>query len=158
VPTQKPTEQPVVDDFAAAGQQQQQQQPLGEANVTPQPEVPEDGFVTKEEQVEYRDQDGNILDLDQVKELEGKVSFKTRYETRTRLVDAYGNEIVESVVPPLPEAVNPETVQADVENDREEPSENTAVEADEAKEESVEENKSRTGEAKPASEGNVATD
>ncbi len=44
--------------------------------------------------MEYRDQDGNLLNEEQVKALEGKVEFKTRYETRTRVVDAYGNEIV----------------------------------------------------------------
>lgn len=46
-----------------------------------------------EEKIEYRDENGVLLDEDQVKELEGKVSFSTRYETRTRLVDPQGNEI-----------------------------------------------------------------
>jgi dolichyl-phosphate-mannose-protein mannosyltransferase len=46
-----------------------------------------------EETIEYRDENGNILNEEQVKELEGKVSFSTRYETRTRLVDANGNEV-----------------------------------------------------------------
>lgn len=49
--------------------------------------------LSREERVEYRDQDGNLLDPEQVKALEGKVEFRTRYETRTRIVDAYGNEI-----------------------------------------------------------------
>lgn len=40
-----------------------------------------------EEKVEYRDEDGNLLDEAQVAALEGKVSFSTRYETRTRMVD-----------------------------------------------------------------------
>ncbi|CCU81989.1 unnamed protein product [Blumeria hordei] len=44
--------------------------------------------LSRIEKVEYRDQDGNLLDLNQVKSLEGKVSFKTRYETRTRLADS----------------------------------------------------------------------
>jgi dolichyl-phosphate-mannose-protein mannosyltransferase len=57
------------------------------------------GGVT-EEKVEYRDENGNLLDEAQVKELEGKVSFSTRYETRTRLVDAAGNEIYNEVVEP----------------------------------------------------------
>jgi len=51
-----------------------------------------DGAVT-EEKIEYRDENGQLLDESQVKELEGKVSFSTRYETRTRLVDPQGNEI-----------------------------------------------------------------
>ena len=54
--------------------------------MTPRPD-------TQEERVEYRDEEGNLLDEEQVKELEGKVSFSTRYETRTRLVDADGNEV-----------------------------------------------------------------
>lgn len=49
-------------------------------------------LVKREERIEYRDQDGNVLDEEQVKALEGKVEFKTRYETRTRMVDADGNE------------------------------------------------------------------
>jgi dolichyl-phosphate-mannose-protein mannosyltransferase len=58
--------------------------------------VPE-GAVT-EEKVEFRDENGNLLDEEQVKAMEGKVSFSTRYETRTRLVDEAGNEIHEGVV------------------------------------------------------------
>jgi dolichyl-phosphate-mannose-protein mannosyltransferase len=51
-----------------------------------------------EEKIEYRDEEGRLLDPEQVKALEGKVSFSTRYETRTRLVDAQGNEIYNEVV------------------------------------------------------------
>ena len=40
--------------------------------------------------------DGNLLDEAQVAALEGKVSFSTRYETRTRMVDQYGNEVEEN--------------------------------------------------------------
>lgn len=46
-----------------------------------------------EEVYEYRDQNGRLLDDEEVKALEGKVSFSTRYETRTRLVDTQGNEL-----------------------------------------------------------------
>ena len=53
--------------------------------------------LSREERVEYRDQDGNLLDPELVKEMEGKVEFQTRYETRTRVVDAFGNEIPEPV-------------------------------------------------------------
>lgn len=79
-----------------------------------------DGFnpahiVHSEERTEYRDQDGNLLDEEQVKALEGKVEFHTRYETRTKLLDPEGNEILPSEVPggvagPLVDAPNPETV------------------------------------------------
>ena len=67
--------------------------------------------VIREEKVEYRDQDGNLLDEEQVKALEGKVSFSTRYETKTRILDAKGNEIANgggviegsSIAPPHPD-------------------------------------------------------
>lgn len=95
-----------------------------------EPVVPEPGFppifdmaggfnpaniVHSEERIEYRDQDGNLLNEEQVKALEGKVEFHTRYETRTKLLDVDGNEILQSGVPetvagPLVDAVNPETV------------------------------------------------
>lgn len=60
-------------------------------------QVQPDGSIT-EEKVEYRDENGNLLNEEQVKAMEGKVSFSTRYETRTRLVDDKGNEIYEGVV------------------------------------------------------------
>ena len=56
-----------------------------------------DRMLSGEEKIEYRDEAGNILNEEQVKELEGKVSFSTRYETRTRLVDANGNEVYDGV-------------------------------------------------------------
>jgi dolichyl-phosphate-mannose-protein mannosyltransferase len=55
-------------------------------------------IVSKEERVEYRDENGRVLDEEEVKALAGKVSFKTRYETRTRIVDAQGNEVHEALV------------------------------------------------------------
>lgn len=66
--------------------------PKQEVNVTPQLA---DGAIA-EEKIEYRDENGVLLDEEQVKALEGKVSFSTRYETRTRLVDPQGNEIQDS--------------------------------------------------------------
>ena len=129
-------------------------------NVTPQPLVDE-ASIRREEKVEYRDQDGNLLDEDQVSSLEGKVSFQTRYETRTRVVDGAGNEIAdglagaEGFAPPHPDADRiPETDPGLVENDgREYPA--TASENDDVKKEnSVEKNK---GKPKPGSEGNDAT-
>mgnify|MGYP000988154100 CR=1 FL=1 len=61
--------------------------------VTPQPQGHH--VVSQEERIEYRDQDGNILNEEQVISLqkEGKVSFQTRYETRTRLINAGGREL-----------------------------------------------------------------
>lgn len=50
-------------------------------------------ILSREEKIEYRDEYGNLLDPEQVKALEGKVSFQTKYETRTRLVDAEGKEV-----------------------------------------------------------------
>jgi dolichyl-phosphate-mannose-protein mannosyltransferase len=117
-------------------------------------------IVSKEEKVEYRDQDGNLLDLEQVKALEGKVSFKTRYETRTRLVDAAGNEIQPDnagVAPPHPgvDNVDQETVGVPEPAAKDGPASQSDVTADEKKEESAENAKQSV--AKPASEGNEAT-
>lgn len=117
--------------------------------------------VSREEKVEYRDQDGNILNDEQVKALEGKVSFKTRYETRTRMIDAQGNEIPQpeeaGVAPPHPdvEGVDRETVGIPEPAFLGKPVAQKEVKADESKEQSVE--KSDSGAAKPASEGNEAT-
>lgn len=103
-----------------------------EAGVSDAPIPPGQRLVKREERIEYRDQDGNLLDEEQVKALEGKVEFKTRYETRTRVLDEYGNEKGENVVaPPHPdvEGVDSQTVKGDesvppakesVEGDREE--------------------------------------
>lgn len=70
-----------------------------EPAISGAPPPPGHSIVAREERVEYRDQHGNLLDEEQVKALEGKVEFQTRYETRTRLVDADGNEIPQSVEP-----------------------------------------------------------
>lgn len=82
-------------------QQEQGQKPIhdkdeffqdGEAGISGAPVPPGQRLVKREERIEYRDQDGNVLNDEQVKALEGKVEFKTRYETRTRMVDAEGRE------------------------------------------------------------------
>jgi dolichyl-phosphate-mannose-protein mannosyltransferase len=70
--------------------------------------------IAQEEKVEYRDQDGNLLDEAQVQALlaEGKATFETKYETRTKLVDEQGNEVNPAgVAPDHPDAegVNPST-------------------------------------------------
>lgn len=106
--------------------------------------------VSKEEKVEYRDQNGNLLDPEQVAALEGKVEFQTKYETRTRLIDEAGNEIEEGVVaPPHPdvEGVDKETVKKD---------DDSAVPQDAAASQEGEK-ESAQKQAKPASEGKEAT-
>lgn len=112
--------------------------------------------VGQEERVEFRDQDGNLLSEEEVKELEGKVEFKTRYETRTRVVDSDGNEVfVEAesgeVAPPHPdvEGVDPNTQKM-------RPDEPIPEVPEQA--ESVEGEREKVGkEAKPGSEGQEAT-
>ncbi len=138
-----------------------------EGKVTPSPNAGR--IVASEERIEYRDENGNLLDEEQVKELEGKVSFKTRYETRTRIVDADGNEvadgiidgkypdgrIVEGLAPPHPdvEGRNPETGGEPQEAASDAPA-TVAVGDDLEKERMAEENQ---GSPRPASEGNEAT-
>ena len=84
-------------------------------HITPgqqQPVVIPPGGVT-EEKIEYRDEEGNLLDDEQVKALEGKVSFSTRYETRTRLVDEFGREVDQGDEPgvagTIPDGVDPKS-------------------------------------------------
>lgn len=132
------------------------------AVVSVPPVLPGHSVVSREEKVEYRDQDGNLLNDEQVKALEGKVSFKTRYETRTRVVDNDGNEIGVSgeagVAPPHPdvEGVDRETIAvAEPKGHQDKPASRPDVEADESKEDSV--IKSSAGAAKPASKDNEAT-
>ena len=150
----------------AAGEQkpfaQEPQPPMSDAPAfhSPLPLPPGHSIVSKEEKVEYRDQDGNLLDSEQVKALEGKVSFKTRYETRTRLVDAAGNELQPDsagVAPPHPDVdnVDQETVDVPEPAAKDGPASQRDVTADEKKEESIENAKQSV--AKPASEGNEAT-
>ncbi|KAF2970510.1 hypothetical protein GQX73_g3051 [Xylaria multiplex] len=114
-------------------------------------------ILAREEKVEYRDQDGNLLNEEQVKALEGKVEFKTKYETRTRVIDANGNEVLMSpdeladigVAPPHPdvEGANKETKKSPVEDD-------VPKEASSSKDGEKEAERLAP---KPASEGNEAT-
>lgn len=123
----------------------------------------EDAQIQKVDKVEYRDQDGNILDEDEVSALEGNVSFQTRYETRTRVVDAMGNEIEDGpaggdggVAPPHPDAERePETAKNVDEDDGREYPATASPEDDVSKEKSVE--RSDGGKPKPASEVKEAT-
>lgn len=109
------------------GQAGVQPEDPGKAHLSPAPQgtpvaEKEEHFLSKEEKVEYRDQNGRLLDDEEVKALQGKVEFKTRYETRTRVIDENGNEIRneligvredEGVAPQRPdtEGSNPETKQ-----------------------------------------------
>ena len=164
-----PTDAPVPPPQPAAGGQrpiiEQDRAGISEApaaRVSEAPLIPGQSVLSREEKIEYRDQDGNLLDPEQVKSLEGKVSFKTRYETRTRLVDAQGNEIAQPVeeavvAPPHPdvEGVDSSTIGKPELDVQDQPAAQREVQADESKEESI--LKSDAGAAKPASEGNEAT-
>lgn len=139
----------------------QAQKPLAEPVISQAAVVqPEVKILSKEEKIEYRDQDGNLLNEEQVKALEGKVEFETKYATKTRVVDEHGNEIA------MPEGGWPSEIAGavapphpDVEGvDKETPK----VEAVELPKDAA---ASRDGEkeaeqlkAKPASEGQEATD
>lgn len=110
-------------------------------------------LIAQEEHVEYRDQDGNLLDEAQVADLlaEGKASFQTKYETRTRMVDEFGNEVNASgVAPDHPdvEGQNPDTKGVPEEKGRSQP-------ADAKAGGSVK--KEDDGKAKPASDASEAT-
>ncbi|KAK8005099.1 dolichyl-phosphate-mannose-protein mannosyltransferase [Apiospora arundinis] len=161
------TSQPVVQDEAAppppppVQQQQQAQQPLnpqtGERARRESPGRPSQKVVGREEQIEYRDQDGNLLDEEQVKALEGKVEFKTRYETRTRVVDAAGHELEsppelagQGVAPPHPDVEGAESSTKQLKKDEPIPAEEVVKSKDGEKEAEKEK-------PKPASEGNEAT-
>lgn len=163
-----PVQEPVA--AAPAGEQkplaQEPPPPMSEAPplVSQAPRPAGQSIVSREEKIEYRDQDGNILDAEQVKALEGKVSFKTRYETRTRMVDAAGNEIpdpnVAVVAPPHPDVdgVDKETIGLpEGAGGRQAPLAQEDVKTDEMKEESIEALKKQSKEAKPASEAKKAT-
>ena len=124
--------------------------------VTPQAAAAKD--MIQEEKVEYRDQDGNLLNEDQVKALEGKVSFSTRYETKTRTLDKDGNEIADkegssSVAPPHPDVERiPGTKGGDAES-RDSPA-SVSPEEDLSKEKSL---NADSGKPKPGSEAQEAT-
>lgn len=108
-----------------------------------------------EEKVEYRDENGNLLNEEQVAALAGKVSFSTRYETRTRLVDQMGQEIEDGLLQgedegaAKPEAVEPGTGRDAGQPDVKTPARNQAGE-DVAKEKMVQDAKAT---AEPGSDG-----
>lgn len=128
----------------------------GSAEGMPQeavtPKKDEGRILHQEETVEYRDQDGNLLDDEAVQQLlqDGKAKFETKYETRTRLVDEAGNE-VPAVAPDHPDVQgqNPDTKGVPEEKGKSEPA-NAHAEA-----ESVE--RERQNDPQPASDANEAT-
>lgn len=133
-------------------------EPAAKEAVSGAPPV-EQKIIHKEEQIEYRDQDGNLLNDEQVAALEGKVEFQTKYETKTRVVDEFGNEVqnpdeaIAGVAPPHPdvEGVDQQTVKkADEKVEQVKEQENVAASKDGEKEQQVKE-------PKPASESNDAT-
>lgn len=85
--------------------------------VTSQPADSSNRVIGREERIEYRDEAGNIVDPEEVSRLqkEGKISLQTKYQTQTRVIDEYGNEIIKNAdqqhAPPHPdvEGQNPET-------------------------------------------------
>jgi dolichyl-phosphate-mannose-protein mannosyltransferase len=121
--------------------------------MTSQP-AGEQRIIGREERVEYRDQDGNLLDESQVASLksDSKVSFKFKYETRTRLVDADGKEVPGSdgLAPAHPdvEGQNPDT--KGVKEDPHSQPANAAASLGSV-------NKEEHGRAMPASDANEAT-
>jgi dolichyl-phosphate-mannose-protein mannosyltransferase len=94
-----------------------------------------------------------LLDEAQVAELmaEGKASFQTKYETRTRLVDESGNVVAPSgVAPDHPdvEGINPDTKGVPEEKGRSQPADANAGSSVKNLDE---------GKAKPASDASEAT-
>lgn len=129
--------------------------------MTPQPQQPQ--IIGREERVEYRDQEGNLLNEEQVESLkkEGKVSFQTKYETQTRVIDPQGRVHLKAVehAPPHPdvEGQNPQTgSKGKVQGDENAVGNKPASAA--GQDRSVrDEDGDQPGKPKPASEGNEAT-
>lgn len=134
-------------------QVQQQEQPVDPVAEQDQAAVTSPKLAGTMARVEYRDQNGNILDEELVQSLraDGKVKFETRFESQSRLENAHEIPIVDGqLAPPHPdvEGQNPET------NGDPVPPESPAsvVEGNERSAEF-----GNSPEAKPASEGFEAT-
>lgn len=129
--------------------------PVQEAGISGAPPPPAQRVLSREQRVEYRDQDGNILNEEQVKALEGKVEFKTRYETRTRVIDDKGNEL------PVPIDESLAGKEAPPHPGAEDVDEKTAKKGDgkipPAKKSVEDESEARAKSAKPASEKKEAS-
>ena len=132
--------------------------------VTPQPEQPQ--IIGHEQMIEYRDEAGNLLDPEQVASMqkEGKVSFSTRYETRTRVYNGEDRvgEKENLHAPPHPDVdgQNPETgARSGGSSDDQQKSHARDKPASAAGEEGsvLNERQKNSGQPKPASEGQEAT-
>ena len=71
-------------------------------------------IISMEQSYEYRDQEGNPLEPEQVEQLrDAGIEFETKHEVRTRMIDESGNEISSQagVHPQHPDAegLNPNT-------------------------------------------------
>jgi len=139
--------------------------PQKDIQVTPGAPLAQNlGQAYTEEKVEYRDDQGNLLDEEQVKALEGKVSFSTRYETRTRVVDQMGNEIEDGLLKSedegaaKAEAIEPGTIgEAQPGEASTKPNPNAAAAQDVAKDEKLSAHLAAEGAPEPASEPEIKT-
>ena len=111
--------------------------------------------IVYDDKVEYRDAEGNAINEAQAKELEAKASFTTKYETKTRILDADGHVIMVdgSGVAPPPN-VDPGTKGIPEKDARDSPP-SVSPESDIKNERSIE--KEDAGKPKPGSEANEAT-
>jgi len=118
------------------------------------PKKGEQHIIGREETVEYRDQEGNILNDAAVQALmkDGKATFQTKYETRTRVVDEFGNEVQNPYAPEHPdvEGQNPDTKGIPEEKGKSMPAQAQAEVGSSA-------NKEGQQPAQPASDANEAT-
>lgn len=106
------------------------------------------------EKIEYRDAAGNLLNEEQVKALEGKVSFETKYETKTQIIDEEGND-VDSFAGTLAEAEEPST---DFEGEPSGAPPKVNVDGDLKKESKVKVADVKKGQAQPEGEAIAATE
>lgn len=115
-------------------------------------------ILGRESAIEYRDENGNILDPAEIEAMKDQISFETRYETRTRLVDlANGHTALEgddteekSYAGTIALGENPET--SAVESVVGETPASAAVGDDVQKEMSVEAEAERTADAQPGAQ------
>ncbi|KAF3006948.1 hypothetical protein E8E14_002058 [Neopestalotiopsis sp. 37M] len=159
------TSAPVAADQEVPPAQQQAQQPIqeapngaeGAAGISGAPQFEPQGqrVIAREEHVEYRDAEGNLLNEEQIAELSGKVEFKTRYETRTRVVDSDGNEVPNAEVPVAPPHPDVEGPDSSTKKSPEAPVED--AEAQPVIQSRDGEKEKEAEKPKPASEGNDAT-
>ena len=150
-PAQEPLVQEPVQQEPPKEEVPQEEEPA--PSVTPEAQPSLKG---KKARVEYRDENGNVLPESLVSSLRQneKVKFETRFEYRSRLANGHEVDVVDGkVAPPHPdvEGQNPQTVQ----DDERRPVEDVQAPVPGDGKSSEESN---PPEAKPASEGNEATE